>query len=85
MISDDELPTYAMKTSDYRARLEKGLLVGCPGPEGAQARVECWSYDPRLLSDGPTVDGLSLYLSLRGTDDERVAKALKALPGGLPW
>ena len=85
MVADDELPTCAMKGSDYRARLTKGLLAGCPGPEEAQARVECWRYDPCLLADGPAVDRLSLYLSLRGTDDERVAKALKALLEDLPW
>ena len=85
MISDNELPTYAMKISDYRARLGKGILDDCFGPEGAQACVECWNYDPRLLSDGPTVDRLSLYLSLHGTDDERVAKALKTLVEDPSW
>jgi hypothetical protein len=85
MISDDELPTCAMKSSDYRAQLERGDIVMCHGPEDAQARVECWAYDPHLLSDGPTVDRLSLYLSLRGTHDERIEKALAALLEGMPW
>jgi hypothetical protein len=47
--------------------------------------MECWAYDPRLLSDGPTVDRLSLYLSLRGTHDERIEKALTDLLEDLPW
>jgi len=85
MVSDDELPTYAMKDADYRSGLEKGVIVGCAGSELAQARLECWRYDPGLLSEGPTVDALSLYLSLRGTKDERVAKALKAILAGMPW
>jgi hypothetical protein len=85
MISDDELPTCAMKSSDYRAQLERGDIVMCHGPEDAQARVECWAYDPHLLSDGPAVDRLSLYLSLRGTHDERIEKALAALLEGMPW
>jgi hypothetical protein len=85
MISDDERPTYAMRSAEYRAQLEKGGIAGCPGPENAQARVECWAYDPRLLSDGPAVDRLSLYLSLRGTHDERVEKALTALLEDSPW
>jgi hypothetical protein len=85
MISDDELPTCAIGTPDFRAQLERGDVVGCPGPEGAQARVECWAYDPRLLSDGSAVDRLSLYLSLRGTHDERIEKALTDLLEGLPW
>jgi hypothetical protein len=85
MISDDELPTCAMKSSDYRAQLERGDIVMCHGSEDAQARVECWAYDPHLLSDGPAVDRLSLYLSLRGTHDERIEKALTALLEGMPW
>jgi len=85
MVSDDARPTCAMKESDYRAGLEKGLIVGCAGPELAQARVECWRYDPRLLSEGPTVDRLSLFLSLRDTGDERVAKALRILLAEMPW
>lgn len=85
MISDDELPACAMKASDYRTQLKKGALVACAGPEEAGECVECWNYDPRLLSDGPTVDRLSLYLSLREMDDERVAKALRSLLETHPW
>ena len=85
MISDDELPTYAMKNPDYRAQLESGDIVRCSGAEDAQARVECWAYDPRLLSNGSAVDPLSLYLSLRNTHDERIEKALTSLLEGLPW
>lgn len=85
MVSDDAIPTCAMKTSDYRARLDKGVIVGCAGPELAEARLECWRYDPALLTEGPTVDRLSLYLSLRRTEDERVDKALKIILTEMPW
>ena len=85
MVSDDELPTCAMKSPNYRAQLERGDIVRCLGPEDAQAHVECWAYDPHLLSDGSAVDRLSLYLSLRGTHDERIEKALAALLEGMPW
>lgn len=85
LISDNELPTCAMKSPDYRAQLARGDIVRCHGPEDAQASVECWAYDPHLLSDGPAVDRLSLYLSLRGTHDERIEKALTALLEDLPW
>jgi hypothetical protein len=84
-ISDDELPTCAMGSSAYQAQLESGNIVACPGPEEALARVECWAYDPCLLSDGTAVDRLSLYLSLRGTHDERIEKALATLLDDLPW
>jgi hypothetical protein len=85
MVADDDLPTYAMPNRDYLRQLKKGAIVDCRGPEEAQACVQCWAYDPRLLSDGPTVDRLSLYLSLRGTHDERVDKALAGLLEDMPW
>lgn len=85
MVADDDLLTFAMAEPAYRRHLEAGRLHGCDGPEGAQARLECWRYDPTVLSKGPVVDVLSLYLSLQQVDDERVAKALQDLLGSLPW
>lgn len=85
LVTDDVLPTCAMKDSDYRHRLERGEILRCDGPEEAQLCIESWRYDPRLLSDGPAVDPLSLYLSLRDTGDERVAKAAKALVEEQSW
>lgn len=85
MVADDDLPTFAMADPAYRKLLEAGLLRGCDGPEGAQVRLECWRYDPAVLTKGPAVDPLSLYLSLRHVDDERVAQALDQLMRRLPW
>ncbi len=47
--------------------------------------AEVWSYDPRLLSDGRSVDRLSLYLSLRDDPDERVHLALEQLLERVEW
>ncbi|MDO9107376.1 MAG: hypothetical protein Q7U89_00080, partial [Coriobacteriia bacterium] len=47
--------------------------------------AEVWSYDPRLLSDGRSVDRLSLYLSLRDDQDERVHLALEQLLERVEW
>ena len=41
--------------------------------------VEVWRYDPKLLGESGMVDRLSLYLSLRDTEDERVRKEVKKL------
>lgn len=42
-------------------------------------RLEIWSYPPWLLSRGTYVDRFSLYLSLRGDQDERVQAALNRM------
>lgn len=47
--------------------------------------LEIWKYDPRLLSGNGQVDTLSLYLSLAGSDNERVEAALDALLENMPW
>jgi hypothetical protein len=85
MIADDRLPTYALPLPDFQELLEKGTIVGCPDAEHAQVRMEIWAYSPGLLSDGPAVDPLSLYLSLRSSGDERVQQQLEELIAGVKW
>lgn len=45
--------------------------------------VEVWRYDPMLLAKDGMVDNLSLYLSLRKAEDERVRKEAKGLITGV--
>jgi hypothetical protein len=46
--------------------------------EGAY-RVEVWKYDPTKLNTGEYTDILSLILSYKGSDDERIAKEIEQL------
>ena len=41
--------------------------------------VEVWRYNPKLMGENGMVDRMSLYLSLRDTEDERVRKVVKGL------
>ncbi len=84
-IADDQVPTFALWQNEYRSRLEHGDLSGCENADDAEAAVECWAYDPLRLTRGDCVDRLSLYLSLRGSSDERVQKELKKLIGEMKW
>ena len=47
--------------------------------------VEVWRYDPSLLEKNHTIDPLSLYLSLRTSDDERIRIELKNLINNITW
>jgi hypothetical protein len=85
MIAQDRIPTYALGPKMLESWLEKGVLTGCPDAEQATARVEVWSYEPKLLGDNEAVDPLSLYLSLRYTADERVQQQLERLIEGVAW
>lgn len=47
--------------------------------------VELWSYEPKLLATDNVVDRLSLYLSLKDEEDERVQGSLEEMMEGIQW
>ncbi|MEO7046107.1 MAG: hypothetical protein ABI091_12430, partial [Ferruginibacter sp.] len=64
-------------------------LINVNGYEGAFC-IEVWKYDPLKLAaemsnDLPVVDPLSLYLSLRDNEDERVEMALEQIIEKFIW
>lgn len=84
MLTDDPVETYAVRDRELVAAFEKGQLVGCNGREDADARMESWKYDPWVLAENGVADPCSLYLSLRGSGDERVQKEIRSLIDRLP-
>ena len=84
-IADDPLPTFAVWRNTLRDAIRRGAIVECQVPEDADAVIEAWTYDPTRLADGDCADRLSLYLSLRASDDERIEKELAALQEGVAW
>lgn len=85
MIASERRPTYALTRTTYNDLLERGEMAGCGDAESATACIEVWSYDPRILGDDQTVDPLSLYLSLRANEDERVQQQLNLLLEEVKW
>jgi len=85
MLAADRLPTYALGPKMLESWLERGTLTGCPDAEQATAKIEVWSYEPKLLGDNEVVDPLSLYLSLRYNADERVHQQLERLIEEIKW
>lgn len=79
MTEDDRTPTWAAPQNAYRKMLINGNITTVNDPEDADIRLEAWSYNPFLLSDGPCVDPLSLVLSLRSNRDDRVQQQLQTL------
>lgn len=79
MIDDDPVPTVALHRKDFRALFENGIFLTVGEYEEANVVIQEWSYNPRLLSDGPYVDRLSLVLSLRGDSDDRVQQQLQTV------
>lgn len=85
MIAADRLPTYALPLREFQDFLERGVCTGCRDAEHATARIEVWSYPPERLGDNEMVDPLSLYLSLRDSQDERIQQQLEQLIAEVKW
>jgi hypothetical protein len=85
MLAADRLPTYAFGPKMLESYLEQGIITGCRDSDQATAKIEVWSYEPKLLGDNEAVDPLSLYLSLRYNADERVQQQLERLMEEIKW
>ena len=56
-----------------------------PKQDPDAVEIEVWAYDPQRLTERDIVDPLSLYLSLREDQDERVQAALEQMIEEHPW
>lgn len=48
-------------------------------------KIEIWNYEPTILSKASEIDKLSLYLSLKNHEDERVQGALHNMINEMAW
>ena len=56
-----------------------------PYPERKSVIIEIWRYLPGLLSETNVVDPLSLYLSMKDIEDERIESSLLELLDKTGW
>ena len=84
-LGEDRLPTYAIYTRHWKHAIKTSQVNKLPDSDDANARIEEWKYNPRVLSTTDMVDPLSLYLSLRSSPDERILAALDQVLEGMPW
>lgn len=85
LLAAPRIPTYAIRNKEYQELLNKGVIRKISQRDEANACIEAWTYDPRLLAGDGRVDALSLYLSLRDSPDERVQQQLESLLEAVPW
>ncbi|GBD92470.1 hypothetical protein BMS3Abin05_00042 [bacterium BMS3Abin05] len=69
---------FAVSRNDFET-LKKEQLIKIIHSSDVGVRLEVWKYAPGILAEDRVVDPLSLYLSLKDREDERVQKALDAL------
>jgi len=82
MISAPVHPTWAV--SEKAAASMDLRKIGYPDGDDT-FYIQIWRYEPTVLSTASTVDRLSLFLSLRDTNDERVEAALDEMMESVQW
>lgn len=79
MLNEENKQFLAMTKKDFKA-----LNVAVDKQFG-QNEIQVWKYNPRILSSKGVVDKLSLYLSLKDNEDERIQIELERLISEMPW
>jgi hypothetical protein len=85
MLAPPACDTQALSREDWQALRQQHQVIEVPDQDPDALEIEVWSYSPAQFSDGDLVDPLSLYLSLKDGDDERVAASLEELMGKVKW
>ncbi len=75
----------AMDSTEWKRFWNSNGATKLPIPEPDACQLEIWSYSPDLLATKGVADPLSLYLSLKGVDDERVESALEEMTERIRW
>ena len=82
LLAEPEHPVYALSNHQWKHAQQLGMHV-LPSPETGVCRWQLWRYDPNISPIAGVVDPLSLILSLRNEQDERVQQALNDFEKGL--
>ncbi len=85
MLATPSIATVAISSKQWKVLQENGDCSLAAIDDPGVCEVEIWTYDPCLLSNEPMVDRLSLFLSLRDQEDERVEVAIDQMMEGVKW
>lgn len=75
MLNPSRIITYAISDKEFD---KKNLMDELVDPE-KQVKLELWAYDPGMFSKDKIADSLSVMLSLRENEDERIEEAIEEL------
>jgi hypothetical protein len=84
MLAEPKRKILAISHTSWNQKNQNVTRVIVPA-EDAPIEVELWRYDPRPLGGDGMVDPLSLYLSLRDEQDERIEQAREQLLKEFAW
>ncbi len=79
MLNCENSLSYALSNNELKA------LYQTTDKDYGENKIEVWRYSPKFLSKGRYVDKLSLYLSLKDNEDERIQIELENLMSSIRW
>jgi DNA-binding MarR family transcriptional regulator len=85
MLAPPNRPVFAVSADRWKKEQGHSTRLPANTDDPDAIEVEVWNYDPTLFSGRGVVDLLSLYLSLKDHEDERVQVALEEMMGGVQW
>lgn len=85
MLAPPRTETRAILAASWKSLAVADTLRPATAFDDERIEVQTWTYDPRILARNGVIDPLSLYLSVRGSPDERVAQAAEELLETIEW
>ena len=85
MLDPPRTETRAILAASWKSLAVADTLRPATAFDDERIEVQTWTYDPRILARNGVIDPLSLYLSVRGSPDERVAQAAEELLERFEW
>lgn len=85
MLAPPRTETRAVLAASWKNLAAADTLRPATAFDDERIEVQTWTYDPRILARNGVIDPLSLYLSVRGSPDERIAQAAEELLETFEW
>jgi hypothetical protein len=77
-INKDYSKTYAL-SPEYAKQFILNNINTFNEPDERTSEIQIWKYNPGVLANSEMVDPLSLYLSFKENEDERILKEIEAM------
>jgi hypothetical protein len=85
MLAEPKNPVYAFGSDEWKTWSRRHTITELSAPEPGSLEIELWTYSPAQFAVEGFVDRLSLYLSLKDIDDERVEAAIGDMMEAMQW
>lgn len=84
MLAEPAKPIYGLTQEDFATLVREGEVWETESIDEIKATVELWTY-PNPIVGAEVADPISLFVSLRDHNDERIQIALDEMMGEIPW